>query len=48
VRLKEEGIELIDESPRPGARGHQVAFLHPRSTGGFLIELVQAGDAPSL
>ena len=41
-RLKSEGLELIDETPRPGSRGHQVAFLHPRSTGGFLIELVQA------
>ncbi|MBT8396060.1 MAG: methylmalonyl-CoA epimerase [Gemmatimonadetes bacterium] len=42
-RLREEGIDLIDETPRPGSRGHQVAFLHPRGTGGFLIELVQAG-----
>jgi methylmalonyl-CoA/ethylmalonyl-CoA epimerase len=45
IRLKGEGIELIDESPRLGARGHQVAFLHPRSTGGFLIELVQVEEA---
>jgi len=43
ARLKEKGIELIDETPRPGSRGHQVAFLHPRSTGGLLIELVQVG-----
>ena len=41
-RMKEEGLQLIDETPRLGSRGHQVAFLHPRSTGGFLIELVQA------
>ena len=43
-RLKDEGLELIDETPRLGSRGHQVAFLHPRSTGGFLVELVQAGS----
>ena len=42
-RMKEEGLELIDETPRSGSRGHQVAFLHPRSTGGILIELVQVG-----
>lgn len=35
------GIDLIDESPRPGARGHRVAFLHPRSCGGILVELVE-------
>ena len=46
-RLKAEGLELIDEAPRLGSRGHQVAFLHPRSTGGLLIELVQEGsDSP--
>lgn len=39
-RLAERGIELIDREPRPGTRGHQVAFLHPRSTGGLLVELV--------
>jgi methylmalonyl-CoA/ethylmalonyl-CoA epimerase len=41
ARLKERGVELIDAVPRPGARGHEVAFLHPRSTGGILVELVQ-------
>jgi methylmalonyl-CoA/ethylmalonyl-CoA epimerase len=41
ARLKEAGLELIDEEPRPGAGGHLVAFLHPRSTGGILVELVQ-------
>ncbi|MFH1763113.1 MAG: methylmalonyl-CoA epimerase [Gemmatimonadota bacterium] len=45
-RLKEEGLELIDETPRLGSRGHHVAFLHPRSTGGFLIELVEARSLP--
>jgi methylmalonyl-CoA epimerase len=39
--LAEQGIELIDREPRPGARGHRVAFLHPRSTGGVLIELLE-------
>jgi methylmalonyl-CoA/ethylmalonyl-CoA epimerase len=37
--LKAAGVRLIDESPRPGARGHMVAFLHPASTGGVLFEL---------
>lgn len=40
AHLAENGVELIDSEPRPGARGHQVAFLHPRSTGGVLVELV--------
>ena len=40
-RLAAQGIELIDTRPRPGARGHRVAFLHPRSTGGVLVELVE-------
>jgi methylmalonyl-CoA epimerase len=47
-RLRQEGLELIDREPRPGAGGHLVAFLHPRSTGGILVELVQAGPAPSV
>lgn len=37
--LKAAGVRLIDEQPRPGARGHQVAFLHPAATGGVLFEL---------
>ena len=37
--LKSAGVRLLDESPRPGARGHLVAFLHPASTGGVLFEL---------
>jgi len=36
-----QGYELIDREPRPGAHGRLVAFLHPRSTHGVLIELVQ-------
>jgi len=35
------GIDLIDESPRPGAWGHDVAFCHPESTGGVLVEFVE-------
>ena len=39
--LKALGVALIDETPRKGARGHKVAFLHPKATGGVLIELVE-------
>jgi methylmalonyl-CoA/ethylmalonyl-CoA epimerase len=38
---REEGVELIDDEPREGAWGHEVAFLHPKSTGGVLLEYVQ-------
>lgn len=41
ARLSAAGFELIDHEPRPGARGHRVAFLQPRSTGGVLWELVE-------
>jgi methylmalonyl-CoA/ethylmalonyl-CoA epimerase len=41
VHLRTEGVELIDDEPREGGGGHLVAFVHPRSTGGILIELVQ-------
>jgi methylmalonyl-CoA/ethylmalonyl-CoA epimerase len=37
-----EGYDLIDREPRAGAHGHLVAFLHPRSTGSVLIELLEA------
>lgn len=39
--LKALGVPLVDESPRKGARGHKVAFLHPKATGGVLVELVE-------
>ncbi len=39
--LKEQGCRLIDETPRPGAGGAQIAFLHPKATGGVLLELCQ-------
>jgi methylmalonyl-CoA/ethylmalonyl-CoA epimerase len=38
-RCREAGLQLIDEKPRIGAEGKRIAFLHPRSTGGVLIEL---------
>ena len=38
-RCRAAGIQLIDEKPRVGAEGKRIAFLHPRSTGGVLIEL---------
>lgn len=41
-RLKERGVQLLDETPRVGAGGCQVAFVHPRSAGGVLLELKQA------
>jgi len=37
--LAEDGIRLIDTKPRPGAHGADIAFLHPKSTGGILLEL---------
>jgi methylmalonyl-CoA epimerase len=39
--LKAAGVRLIDERPRKGAHGNLIAFLHPKSTGGVLVELCQ-------
>ncbi|WP_130808071.1 methylmalonyl-CoA epimerase [Senegalia massiliensis] len=39
--MKEKGIRMIDEKPRYGAGGAKIAFLHPKSTHGVLIELCQ-------
>lgn len=39
--LNNSGIELIDKTPRKGAEGHLIAFIHPKSTGNVLIELEQ-------
>ena len=39
--IRDAGLRLIDEQPRIGIRGSRVAFLHPRSTGGVLTELVE-------
>jgi methylmalonyl-CoA epimerase len=41
ARLRAAGVRLIDEQPRNGAHGNLIAFLHPKSTGGVLIELCQ-------
>jgi methylmalonyl-CoA/ethylmalonyl-CoA epimerase len=40
-RLKAEGMQLIDEAPRDGAHEMKIAFLHPKSTNGVLVELCQ-------
>jgi len=42
-RLEAAGVQLVDKEPRQGAHGTLVAFLHPKSTGGVLIELAQKG-----
>ncbi len=42
--LKTLGVPLIDETPRFGARGHKVAFIHPKATGGVLFELVEPAE----
>ena len=40
-KCRESGVRLIDESPRVGAEGKRIAFLHPSSTGGILVELTE-------
>jgi methylmalonyl-CoA/ethylmalonyl-CoA epimerase len=39
AKCRAAGVELVDDTPRVGAEGKRIAFLHPRSTGGILIEL---------
>jgi methylmalonyl-CoA epimerase len=41
ARLRDEGVRLIDETPRPGSRDTLIAFVHPKDMGGVLVELVQ-------
>ncbi len=41
TQLREKGIQLINESPRTGADGKKYAFIHPKSTGGVLVELYE-------
>ena len=41
AELKQKGIRLIDEKPRKGAGGAKIAFLHPKSTNGVLVELCE-------
>lgn len=44
-KLKEAGVELIDSEPRVGIRDSRVAFVHPKSTGGVLTEIVEPAEA---
>ena len=46
ANLREMGVELIDSEARVGIRGSRVAFLHPKSTGGVLTELVEPATEP--
>jgi methylmalonyl-CoA/ethylmalonyl-CoA epimerase len=41
AKLKQAGLELIDQQPRTGIRGSRVAFMHPRATAGVLTEIVE-------
>jgi len=44
ARLKAQGMRLIDEEPRDGGKGKRIAFVHPRSMNGVLIELTEGQD----
>ena len=39
--LRTKGVRLVDEAPRAGSRGTRIAFVHPKGTGGVLVELVE-------
>jgi len=41
AKCRDAGVALVDEVPRIGAEGKRIAFLHPRSTGGILVELTE-------
>lgn len=45
AHLRDEGLRLIDEAPRRGGGGHTIAFIHPKSVDGVLVELIE--DHPS-
>jgi len=45
AELKRQGVPLIDEAPRPGGRGHMVAFVHPKGNRGLLVELIQKPES---
>jgi methylmalonyl-CoA/ethylmalonyl-CoA epimerase len=47
AELKRRGVRLIDEHPRKGAHGSLIAFLHPKATGGVLIELCEPAPVHS-
>jgi len=44
ARLRDAGVQLIDQTPRIGIRGSRVAFCHPKSTGGVLTEIVEPAE----
>lgn len=44
--MKANGVEMIDEKPRRGAHQTRIAFVHPRSTGGILVEFVEEERSP--
>ncbi|HET6263114.1 MAG TPA: methylmalonyl-CoA epimerase [Chloroflexia bacterium] len=48
ARLRDQGVELVDNEPRPGAHGSLVAFIHPKSANGVLIELVESSSLSAL
>jgi methylmalonyl-CoA/ethylmalonyl-CoA epimerase len=45
--MKKKGARMIDETPRPGAHNTRVAFIHPKSSGGVLIELNEIPEGRS-
>ena len=45
ARLKKDGVRLVSEEIKTGAGGHKYVFVHPFSTGGVLLELVESGEA---
>jgi methylmalonyl-CoA epimerase len=45
ARLKKDGIRLVSEEIKTGAGGHKYVFVHPSSTGGVLLELVESGES---
>ena len=47
ARLEKEGFVLINKIPKPGADHKLVAFLHPKSSNGVLVELCQDGPSPA-
>jgi methylmalonyl-CoA/ethylmalonyl-CoA epimerase len=46
AELEAQGVQLIDREPRVGAGGHLIAFIHPKATGGVLLELTQPCHLP--
>ncbi len=48
ARLQASGLEVLDQTPRHGLHGERLAFVHPRSVHGVLIELIERGSRPEL